>query len=214
MSLDFVNVNSEFEKEFKSKLDSRYFTFKTALNILNQLKSVSILETGCVRMADDYGAGNSTYLFAYYLQNYAPANSILTTVDISELNIATCNNLILPHFPYNSNRFKFNPVISDSLEFLRTALDNHQKYDLIYLDSLDANLENAPICREAQQHQLSEAKLAVQLFNPEDEFKILLLDDNNLPFGGKTTLTKAFLYEQAWTCLIDYQQSLWIKTNV
>ena len=40
---------------------------------------------------------------------------------------------------------------------------------------------------------------------------VIMLDDNRLPHGGKPRLAKVELRKRGWTCLLDYQQTLWIK---
>jgi len=51
-------------------------------------------------------------------------------------------------------------------------------------------------------------KLAEKNFNDKT---VVLLDDNNFLDGGKTKLAKIYLKEHGWRCVLDYQQSLWIK---
>lgn len=40
---------------------------------------------------------------------------------------------------------------------------------------------------------------------------VVLLDDNHMPGGGKTRLSKMFLRSKGWLCVLDWQQSLWVK---
>lgn len=236
---DFLYVNSNWQDQYKRSSDARYDSFKTALNLLMQIpRDIHILETGCQRMVDDWGAGCSTKLFMHFLRQhwyvYESCQHQLVSIDNSlpnlRLSYEVVENYIEP--PHVS----FQPILSDSLEAMHRILDGkttkeelqaHElahklgdeiastKFDLIYLDSRDANLDDKEDNDLAQQHQLKEAELAVQMFKSENLIDghpfILLLDDNNLPFGGKTRLTKEYLLDIGWILLYDWQQSLWVK---
>ncbi len=192
---DFLFINNWFDQKYRIKSDGRYPTFKTALNLMNQLGGKNIVETGTTRMVDDYGAGYSTVMFADYLTKYGGK---IWTVDISQANIDTCKLVTK----------EFEKVVSyhvqDSLAFLANF---KEKIDLLYLDSFDYPLDGTDPT-PCQEHQLKEFKLAEHLLS---DSAIVLLDDNNFDNGGKTKLTKNYLVEQGWTCLIDLQQSLFIK---
>ena len=95
--------------------------------------------------------------------------------------------------------------LSDSVEFLRNF---DGSIDFLYLDSSDyfKDEERRSIC---QAHQLKEIEAGFDKLTPG---AVVLLDDNGLPFGGKTKLSKQFLSERGWFCLLDWQQSLWIRS--
>jgi hypothetical protein len=40
---------------------------------------------------------------------------------------------------------------------------------------------------------------------------VILIDDNGMAGGGKPRLAKDILIELGYTCLYDWQQTLWIK---
>ncbi len=192
---DFLFINSWFDQKYRVKSDGRYSTFKTALNLLNQLGGKNIVETGTTRMVDDFGAGYSTVMFADYLTKYGGK---IWTVDISQANIDTCKLVTK----------EFETVVSyhvqDSLAFLANF---KEKIDLLYLDSFDYPLDGTDPT-PCQEHQLKEFKLAEHLLT---DSSIVLLDDNNFDNGGKTKLTKNYLISKGWTCLLDLQQSLFIR---
>jgi hypothetical protein len=39
-----------------------------------------------------------------------------------------------------------------------------------------------------------------------------MIDDNQLPGGGKSRLAKEHLAGLGWSCLLDFQQSVWRKS--
>ena len=81
----------------------------------------------------------------------------------------------------------------------------NEEIGLLYLDSLDYE-EN--LQKESQEHQLNEIEAAYPKLTQNS---IILLDDNDFPNGGKTKLTKEYLLKNNWQCVLDHQQSLWIK---
>src|SRR5262249_8735059 len=95
--------------------------------------------------------------------------------------------------------------LSDSVEFLRKF---DRSIDFLYLDSCDY-LEDEPGRSISQVHQLKEIGAAIDKLSPG---AVVLLDDNDFPSGGKTKLSKQFLSDQGWFCLLDWVQSLWIRS--
>jgi len=196
---DFICFNDWFTEKYQEKSGVRFWSFKVALNILLQRGGTNIVETGTIRMKDDWGGGMSTLLLGDFCKHY---DKHLWTVDIDPNAIEVCKEITADfkdHITY---------VVSDSIAFLK-GFD--QKIDFLYLDSLDCPeyLEaNSPDLIVTQQHQLNELKAA---WDKLTDNPVVLLDDNRWENGGKTKLTNAFLKEKGWLCLIDYQQSLWVK---
>jgi len=177
----------------------KWFTFKTALNLLLQRNGKLIVETGTMRLHDDPGGG-STLLFGAFCQRYGMR---LITVDINALNLKVAMDETRQFRKYITY------VHSDSVEFLK-RFDGY--IDLLYLDSLDCPAEGD--ATEAQIHNLNEFKAA----EPKMSIgSLLLIDDNNFPNGGKSRLTKSYLLESQspvacfmrWYCILDWGQSLW-----
>lgn len=200
---DFCFFDNWFDIKYQDKSSSRYVTFKIALNLLNQNNGKLVVETGTIRFADDWGAGMSTQLFADYCQTYGGK---VVTVDIREDNISTCRKVTqdLSHV--------ITYVCADSAFYL--AEYNGPKIDLLYLDSYDFPVNGKVEDREEgvdkpQAHNLLEFKLAEKHLASN---AVLLLDDNNLPFGGKPKLTKEYLRTKPeWKCLYESQQSAWMR---
>jgi hypothetical protein len=195
---------------------------KRALSIFDKNNGKVILETGTTRMVDDWGAGNSTLVFAD-----THPNATVITVDINELAIKICKE-ITKDYPNVEH------AISDSLKFL----DEYEgQIDLLYLDSYDYPLgelldiyggredinksleilkgmtekeivdKHGDIIHASQEHQLEEMKRALPKLKKGTP---ILLDDNDLPGGGKTRLTKLYLREIGAKCVLDKYQSLWV----
>jgi len=192
---DFLEINDDwFYKKYHSKLEKRYWTFKIALNLFLQRGGEVIIETGCVREKDDWGAGNSTVIFGEFCKKY---NKHLITVDndFDHLEVARRETVAFKDF--------ITYELDDSLEYLYQT-----RIDLLYLDSLDCKEDPNDCNLEAQSHALKELKIALPKLH---EDSIILLDDNLFANGGKTRMCKEFLQKNGWICLMDYKQTLWVK---
>lgn len=196
-----------YKDYYYSGSNSRYWTFQIALNLLLQKKldHPVIIETGCQRMPDDLGAGMSTSIFGRFCQENDGA---LYTIDLFKHHLDICKKCTLPW----SNSISY--IESDSIAWLSTS---KVPADLLYLDSLDYPITpdgkrstDKKAEREAQEHCLNEF-LAAKRSGILTDRTILLSDDNQLPGGGKPRLLKDRLLKEGWICLMDLQQTLWIK---
>jgi hypothetical protein len=209
---EFVFSNNEtiawmYSKYYYCGSNSRYWTFQIALNLLAQKKdSPVIIETGCQRLPDDLGAGMSSSIFGEYCSRYG---GILYSIDLITQHLEVCKECTKQF----SHCIEY--VNSDSVAWLRSP--NGIVADLLYLDSLDYPI-SADGTRSldpdgefaAQAHCLNEFIAALDSGKVNSK-TIVLLDDNQLPGGGKPKLLKDFLLKKKWTCLLDFQQSLWVK---
>lgn len=218
-----------YKKYYASGGNSRYFTFQLALNLLKQLReNPVIVETGCQRMPDDLGAGMSTSIFGEFCQKYG---GHLYTVDLIPQNLSICKNCTARW----SNRITY--IQSDSIAWLDKG---SVQADLLYLDSLDYDyggllniyggrtdiqkamkivndLGDAEVLKRhsniilpAQEHCLNELRTAIRA-GVIKENTILMIDDNQLPGGGKSRLAKEYLTDAHWICLLDFQQTVWVR---
>jgi hypothetical protein len=184
--------------------NSRYSTFQLAINLLLQRDIPQgrplILETGCQRQEDDIGAGMSTSIFAEFVHR---AGGHLISVDNNLMHLHICSECIAPW------KDSVDLVCADSIQYLSTY---QGPLDLVYLDSLDYpvgnDAGNLTMQRSAQEHNLAELQA---IYSQLTDMTIVLLDDNTLPKGGKTALTKSYLIQNGWKCLLDHQQSLWVR---
>lgn len=194
---DFLAQTDDwFYKKYSLKLADRYWSFKVALNLFLQFDGDNIVETGCVREEDDWGAGMSTYVFGDFCTRYGKT---LWSVDNS-VNALGKAQKICEDFVDN---ILF--TLRDSVEYLR---DFKKPIDLLYLDSKDCELGDDADNTPAQQHQLRELTRAYPKLSSKC---VVLLDDNRFENGGKTTLSREYLLKKGFTCLIDFKQSLWVR---
>lgn len=182
--------------------NARYYTFQLCLNLLNQrTKDPVIVETGCQRQEEDVGAGMSTSIFAEFVHRYGGR---VIAIDIIRAHLDRAKQYV-----QKWSKAKVQFVEADSVY----ALANLPVLpDLLYLDSLDYPIgsQAGDVVRQeqAQQHCLNEF-LAIEDRLPKST--ILLIDDNQLPGGGKPKALKSYLLTKGWICLLDSQSSVWIQ---
>lgn len=228
----FISSGNWFERRYRDSCDARYPTFKAAINLWLQSDGQTIVETGCVRQENDFGAGYSTVLFAEVLSHYG---GLLWSVDNHPGHLSLAARLIRPHAAH------CRLLLGDSIEFLRTQLPEQPEFsgriDLLYLDSFDYPMaeiaarlgcldelsvrqehpdltddeiaaEHADVIDPPQLHCLAELEAALPHLHRQS---IVLIDDNQLPGGGKPRLAKRRLAELGWLCVLDSQQTLWLS---
>lgn len=185
--------------KYGDKSADRKDTFNMVFDMI--APSPIIVETGCVRMEEDYGAGYSTVIFADYVATHGGK---LITVDLSVDNIQTAKKLTKKWSKY------IEYVQGDSVEFLKNfgATHPNQFIDLLYLDSFDypeAGGDPFP-CQNHQRKELA------QVWKYVKQGGLILLDDNLIGEGGKTRITKEVLAHKGAKCLSDGgQQALYRK---
>ena len=217
-------------------MNHRYYTFQLALNLLIQRHPANpvILETGCQRMADDFGAGMSTSVWGEHIKQVGGGDLVLVDNDEAHLKIGVgfAETAI-------EGIGALKPYLSDSVAFLREW--EGPRLDLLYLDSYDYpyvemmwdwqakhGLETAEEANTQLQQKTPDELRAIygEWMDPcqehcLNEFKaiearlspgvVLLVDDNALPGGGNPGTLKPYLVQQGWTCLLDSQQTLWVQ---
>lgn len=219
---------SKLDKMFRHKSTIRWSTFRTAFNLFLQRDLQTIVETGCARIKDDWGGGQSTLMFGELCTHVEGAH--LFTVDIDPGNMQRCREITAPY----KDLITYN--VEDSVQYLKQF---NQPVDFLYLDSHDypdgeiINLygsmvkyaeimshllndvteeeivkRHRALLDPCQKHCLTELEVAWSRLHDNS---IILLDDNTLPGGGKSRLAKEKLLDEKWVCLLDDQQSLWIK---
>jgi hypothetical protein len=228
MKDSFLSYEGSFHKQYGPLLGEdthhRSFTMLTALNLFRQRKGKFIVETGCQRQLEDWGAGCSTQVFSEYIKQFGGK---LQSFDINSVNVAFANMII------NSNP---NATITciDSIEGLKTI---EETIDLLYLDSFDYPygtlleyyggkedihkaietlgsmseetilLKHREIVYECQEHCLKELYTALDCLSKDS---LILIDDNNLPGGGKSRLANEWLEGSLdWELIYSGYQALW-----
>lgn len=199
MITEFDNWFKKYEE--KLKIGGRDQTIKAALESLLAVTTNRVLvETGCVRLADDWGAGMSTLIFADFCKQFG---GHLYSVDINPEALKMAAAIIADAgIPPELVSL----VENDSVEFLKNF---DQRIDFLYLDSLDVPEYDSPeslALLKSQSHQLREAVAAIDKLTATPT---ILLDDNGFANGGKTRFCKLFLATKGFSEILDGKQSLW-----
>jgi len=175
----------DFHQWFSSnfqQLGSRFKTFQQALLLAVARNVRTIVETGTTRLPGNWvGDGQSTYVLGAFAQRYGCR---LWTCDVSEAAIAKARELTAPfqaHIEY---------VVADSVPFLKSFAE---PIDLLYLDSLD--FEEGADPNPPQDHAVREARAALQALHNQS---IVLVDDCDLPHGGKGGKVIPLLLGEGW----------------
>jgi hypothetical protein len=188
---NFIEYNGWFDRSYREFLRGRFPTMRIALNSIQNTNR--IVETGSTCRLNDSGSGYSTYIFGDFISHYG---GHLTTIDIDQMVIDACKVI--------TKRFEkgITYVCEDSLIALSKLTE---PIDLLYLDSMDVPEGDATLCQE---HNLNEFKTAEHLLHSHS---VVLIDDNDMDNGGKSKLTKIYLAERGWRCILDFCQTVWIR---
>jgi predicted O-methyltransferase YrrM len=174
----------------------RYASFVACLELMDQRNAKILVETGTARGGDRgfISDGGSTIIFADWAKDH---DAQLTTVDINFRSIFQSKQAVNPinscvHF-----------VNQDSIWFLRRS---NQKIDFLYLDSFDFDPNN-PL--PSQRHHLTEISVAYPLLTKQS---IVMVDDCDLPHGGKGELIIDYLKKQGWGVVFSGYQVILVQS--
>ncbi len=173
-----------------SRGNVRYDTFKMALRLIKQRNLDTLVETGTSRFGKKgcEGDGGSTLIFSHFCAIYKKK---FYSVDINQDYLDQAFRASVPF--QRSVEF----VCDDSIHFLSTF---DGKIDFLYLDSFDYVYEN-PF--PSQLHHLKEIQAAYDKLSPR---AVVMIDDCNLPGGGKGLLVIEFLTARGWKILMSNYQ--------
>lgn len=187
-----------FKHDFRKRRD----TFLKTMELMNQFGAKIIVETGTSRegLKGAKSNGAATIVFG----KWASANeAFMHSVDISEESVKNAQEEV-----DNQKLQDFVKIHhSDSLAFLESF---NQKVDLLYLDSYDYS-NDIEVQQKSQQHHLEEFK---RIENQLHENTIVLIDDCDLPNGGKGKLVITYMLERGWKVLMDSYQVLLVRENL
>ena len=129
-NLDFYKWFNEMSK----KLEAREVSFKKIFKYLDSLPApIVIVETGCLRMKDNFLDGQSTLLFDKYTSSRGEGSKTYT-VDINPKSTKVCREVVSKNVDITT---------SDSIRYLNnisnTFLKNKIKVSMFYLDSFDVD---------------------------------------------------------------------------
>ena len=177
------------------EVSGRYETFLLALELMQKRKAKVIVETGTAR----YGSGNfigdggSTIIFGDWARKN---NAVLYSIDIDE------GALYNAYQNLGDSTKAVHLVHSDSVEFLRRF---NQTIDFLYLDSYDFDCFNPD---PSQEHHLNEIIAAYPYLR---ENSVVMIDDCDLPHGGKGKLVIDYLLKRGWKILAEQYQVILSK---
>jgi hypothetical protein len=197
---------------------------KIALGWMLQHQGKFIVETGCQRGVDDWGAGCSTQVFQDVVNHY---DGELLSID---------NNL--EHLGRVRRIIGADPRVKLWHEDSAVGLAQvNRPIDLLYLDSWDypifevtdlyggrgnyneaVKIVNAMtedefhsmygyIVAGCQEHCLRELQAALPFIHKNT---MILIDDCRLAGGGKGRVARNWMYSQRWRLVLDDYQSLWL----
>ncbi len=175
--------------------DQRHHTFAMALQLMQERGVKTIVETGTARggTADCVGDGCSTLIWAAWARDHQAA---LYSVDIDPSGIRAAKRALI------AERLSANLITSDSITFLKGF---NQSIDFLYLDSYDFDINN-PI--PSQEHHLREIVAATPWLTPNS---IVMIDDCDLPYGGKGKLAIEYLLARGWKILVAGYQVILVQ---
>jgi len=175
--------------------NGRYPTFTEALKLMSSRNVRTIVETGTARCGDTNfdGDGGSTIIFGHWAQTH---NASMFSVDISQTHIDLAK---AASRPYLSN---MSFIMEDSVAFLRN-FPGH--IDMLYLDSYDYDEKNPG---PPQLHNLNEVMAA---YDKLTENSIVMIDDCNIPGGGKGKLAIEYLLKRGWYLHTNRHQVILLK---
>lgn len=174
--------SATFLEKFIPKCNHRFETFDFALNLMEERGVKILVETGTARLGEKNcnGDGCSTFVFSQWA---AQNGAFLYSVDIDKASLHyAANDLML------LNRF-VQLVHGDSVEFLKTF---NKPIDFLYLDSYDFAIDNPG---PSQEHHLNEIVAAYPWLTKNS---IVMIDDCDLPYGGKGKLVIDYLLSKNW----------------
>jgi predicted O-methyltransferase YrrM len=195
------NSNCLFAKDYLQNRihpgDKRETTFRLCFEILEHRGAKILVETGTARNGgwNCHGDGCSTLLFAAWANDHE-ASLFSVDIDPGAINESKAAvSQINPHVQF---------ATQDSISFLR---DFDQQIDFLYLDSYDFEPSNP---HPSQLHHLNEIEAAYPHLH---ENTVIMIDDCDLPYGGKGKLAIEFLKAHGWEVLITNYQVILIHSQ-
>tara|TARA_B100001057_G_C22797694_1_gene930316 strand:+ start:1015 stop:1689 length:675 start_codon:yes stop_codon:yes gene_type:complete len=162
--------NSEFYKWFdsiSSKLEVRKNSFSQIFKYLDNMPDpIIIVETGCLRIKNNYSDGQSTLLFDKYTQ-FRSKSSKVYTVDIDANATKVCSENVSKNVSITT---------ADSVKYLnnlsRQFIENKTNVALFYLDSFDCDWKSP---EQSAQHHLKELVSIKKILNNQT---LVVVDDS------------------------------------
>ena len=172
-----MNNTSDFYKWFEtisSKLGNREVSFRKIFKYLeSQPDPIIIVETGCLRVKDNFLDGQSTLLFDKYTTSRKKGSKVYT-VDINPNSTKICKEVVSSNVEVSTD---------DSVHYLNTLSNNFlkskTKVSMFYLDSFDVDWRYT---YPSAAHHLKELTSIIRLLDKET----LVVVDDSPAFGNLT----------------------------
>ncbi len=172
-----MSIDLDFYKWFNNiapKLDQREISFRKIFKYLDsQPTPIIIVETGCLRVKDNFLDGQSTLLFDKYTLSRGKKSKVYT-VDINPNSTKVCKQVV-------SNNVEI--TTDDSVRYLNNLtsnfLENKTKVSMFYLDSFDVDWRYT---YPSAAHHLKELTSIMRLLNNDT----LIVVDDSPAFGNLT----------------------------
>lgn len=175
-------------------------TLREVLRLLEERRATTLLETGVARMGleKSKGDGASTIVFGIWAKQHG---AHLYSVDIDPEATERAGGAVdkmglADHITL---------VTSDSVAYLDEFTD---AIDFLYLDSYDYHKTDTSIQQASQDHHLQEIK-AIEGCLHEDT--VILIDDCDMPNGGKGKLVIERLTTQGWKVHMSEYQVILVR---
>lgn len=223
-----MNNSTDFYKwldALSNKLGDREISFRKIFKYLDsQPTPITIIETGCLRVKDNFLDGQSTLLFDKYTLSRGE-NSKVYTVDISKESTNICKQEVSDNVEITTG---------DSVHYLNNLcsnfLKNKKRISMFYLDSFDVDWRYP---YQSAAHHLKELTAINKILQPET---LVVIDDSpangNLSFkddqskrtwevletpapsiGGKGFLVHEYATNVKAKLLFSHYQAAWINFN-
>lgn len=185
----------------KYNFGKRRDTLKKVLEMLEDRKVKILLETGISRdgLRNTKGDGASTILFGIWAKQH---QAKLYSVDIDPQAVSVANTEIAA-MKLTDHVSTF---ISDSVEFLTHF---EQQVGFLYLDSYDYDKRDKAVQEMSQLHHLKEFKAIESRLMDNC---VVLIDDCNLPGGGKGKAVIEYMLGRDWKIAMQEYQVILYKT--
>ena len=175
-------------------------TLREVLRLLDERGATTLLETGVARMGleKSKGDGASTIVFGLWAKQN---DAHLYSVDIDPEATERAGQAVAKMDLSDSVTL----VTSDSVAYLDEFTD---MVDFLYLDSYDYHKTDTAIQTASQAHHLKEIK-AIEGCQHEDT--VILIDDCDMPNGGKGKLVIERLTAKDWKVHMSEYQVILVK---
>jgi|694.fasta_scaffold00036_104 hypothetical protein len=169
-------------------------SFQLMIDKLSKKDSPLIIETGCVRQVNDYGAGMSTVIFDKFIQDN---KGQCYSIDINPYNIELAKSITK----------NISLICSDSVSYLfhmnKQLREINKTVDLLYLDSYDFDHNNP---HPSSMHHIMEL---LCIWPSCSAGTIIAVDDNFENGHGKGKYVKQFMKNIGIDPIFDGYQIVW-----